>query len=510
MTAPLALALALSLAGAAPAAVPASAPGPAAAPAKARGRPGPAPTVLTLQRPAGKEWFGLYLVGKKAGYTWSQVRREVRDGHPVLVTRQETELTVDVGGKTVKRAQSDEKVFEAAPRGRLLSFRSRRSGDGGERTVDGRCDAKGCTLTLVADGGTETRRIPAPGENAEQADAARLAAARRGLVRGPQLDLEQLRVRQVEDRFRERRTVGAGGVEVRVAVVEEREVGDRTSTELSIAPDGRILELRLGGSVVARAEPEAVARRLDQVDLFSLTRVPLPGPLPRDVPLAIVYRLRGLPAGFRLDDARQRTEPAGPGETLLTVTARTPAAADPARDAPRTPRGARAGDPLLAPGSSAVGEIDSDAPAIRRLAAEGVGDARGSYAAALRLNRLVFERLRKVFGASRDKASEVLAAGEGDCTEHSLLLTALARAAGIPARPVYGLVYTRYGAGGDGLYWHAWVEVRSGEEWIALDPTFGEPVADATHVALGRASQVDAMALLGSLKVISADPRPVR
>jgi transglutaminase-like putative cysteine protease len=244
------------------------------------------------------------------------------------------------------------------------------------------------------------------------------------------------------------------------------------------------------------------------VDLFNLTRVALPGPLPRDVPLAITYRLRGLPESFRTPDDRQRFAPGPAGETLLTVIARRPAAADPARDAPRASGIPRGDEGLLGPGSSSVGEIDSDAPAIRALAAEAVGETRGVYGAAVRLSHLVHERLRRTFGSSRDRASEMLATGEGDCTEHALLFTALARAAGIPSRPVYGLVYTRYGSGGDGLYWHAWVEVRSGEEWIALDPTFDQPVADATHVTLGRASQVDAMGLLGSLQVISAEPQP--
>jgi len=293
-------------------------------------------------------------------------------------------------------------------------------------------------------------------------------------------------------------------------VVEERELGDRTATEVSVADDGRIVEMRLGGSVVARAEAEAVARRLDQVDLFNLTRVALPGPLPRQVPLSIAYRLRGLPESFRSDDERQRFAPAGPGETLVTVTARVPAAADPAADPPRGRPPVPGEEGLVRPGSSAVGEIDSDAPAIRELSAQAVAGVPGSYAAAVKLGHLVHQRLRRTFGQSSDRASEVLSAGAGDCTEHALLFTALARAAGIPARPVYGLVYTRYGDGGDGLYWHAWAEVRSGAEWIALDPTFDQPVADATHLALGRASQVDAMALLGSLRVVSAEPRPVR
>ena len=86
-----------------------------------------------------------------------------------------------------------------------------------------------------------------------------------------------------------------------------------------------------------------------------------------------------------------------------------------------------------------------------------------------------------------------------------MLLVALARALGIPARPVHGLVYARYEDGQDALYWHAWAEVRSAGEWIAMDPTFGQPVADATHVALGVGTQVDTVGLLGALKVLAVE-----
>jgi transglutaminase-like putative cysteine protease len=234
------------------------------------------------------------------------------------------------------------------------------------------------------------------------------------------------------------------------------------------------------------------------VDLFGLTRVKLAGPLPQRVPAAIRFRVRGLPPAFAREDPRQQVRPAGADEVLLTVTARRPRAADPARDARR---GEGPAD-LLA----ATPEIDADDPKIRALARELVGDARGAYAAATRINDAVFRRLEKAYGSSRDRASEVLAAGRGDCTEHTLLFVALARAAGVPARQVHGLVYARYADGVNALYWHAWPEVLSGDEWIALDPTFGQPVADATHVALGRGPQVDTVGLLGALEVLEAKP----
>jgi hypothetical protein len=46
--------------------------------------------------------------------------------------------------------------------------------------------------------------------------------------------------------------------------------------------------------------------------------------------------------------------------------------------------------------------------------------------------------------------------------------------------------------------------VQSANEWIAIDPTFGQAVADATHLALGGGTQVDTVGLLGALTVVRA------
>lgn len=472
----------------------------AAAPPKAKkAAPASAPTVLTIARPATPEWFGLYVLGQKAGWSKASIRKEKRDGKAVLVGRAETSISAQVGPRSVTRSTYDEKVYEAKPGGRLVSFHARRTGDGGERELVGRCGAKECVVVITGEGQRQERRMPHPGETADDADAPRLAAARRGLVTGWQLEVDRLRAKRMEAKFLSREKVAAAGVEVPVSIVEERDVGpegDRLATRVTIADDGRVLEIRIG-DVVAKAETEATAHRLDKVDLFGLTRVKLQKPLPQDVPATLQYRMKGLPEAFRMDDPRQHYEAAGQGEALVTVKAAIPASADPTRDAPRgrAPEGQQA---LLA----ATPEIDSDSPAIRKLAAEIVGDTPGVYAASRKIANAVFGRLEKAYGASRDRASDVLALGKGDCTEHTLLFTALARASGIPARQVHGLVFARYDDGVPALYWHAWPEVLSGQEWIALDPTFGQEVADATHIALGRGTQVDTVSLLGALQVL--------
>ena len=77
-------------------------------------------SVLDLPRPAEPEWFGVYLMGKKAGYSRAWVGVETREGRQVLVARSESTISATVGNRTVSRSQVDEKVYEPRPGGRLL------------------------------------------------------------------------------------------------------------------------------------------------------------------------------------------------------------------------------------------------------------------------------------------------------------------------------------------------------------------------------------------------------
>jgi hypothetical protein len=69
---------------------------------------------------------------------------------------------------------------------------------------------------------------------------------------------------------------------------------------------------------------------------------------------------------------------------------------------------------------------------------------------------------------------EVLDSSAGDCTEHALLLAALLRKRGVPARLAYGFLLTEAGFIG-----HAWTEARADGSWFWLDPSFpgGRPYA---------------------------------
>jgi transglutaminase-like putative cysteine protease len=85
---------------------------------------------------------------------------------------------------------------------------------------------------------------------------------------------------------------------------------------------------------------------------------------------------------------------------------------------------------------------------------------------------------------------EVIRRRRGDCTEHAALFTALARAAGIPARTVGGVMYM--GDEEKAFGGHAWNEVVLDGAWVPVDPTFDEVRADCAHVRLGHEGGPDA------------------
>ena len=75
--------------------------------------------------------------------------------------------------------------------------------------------------------------------------------------------------------------------------------------------------------------------------------------------------------------------------------------------------------------------------------------------------------------------------GAGDCGGHSFLLAAMCRSVGIPARVVWGCMYTPHQGGAFGQ--HAWNEVYMGPAgWIPLDTTIAEvDYVDSGHIRIG-------------------------
>ncbi|HEY1554346.1 MAG TPA: transglutaminase-like domain-containing protein [Kofleriaceae bacterium] len=127
-------------------------------------------------------------------------------------------------------------------------------------------------------------------------------------------------------------------------------------------------------------------------------------------------------------------------------------------------------------------EYDAEDPAIERAAREATAVVRDDRDRVAALVAYVYGHVQYEHADERI-ASVVLARGRGDCSEMSLLFIALARAVHVPARRVVGLAAT-YVDGAPAFGLHAWAEVALDGRWQPVDPTWNEPIADATHVPL--------------------------
>jgi hypothetical protein len=103
-------------------------------------------------------------------------------------------------------------------------------------------------------------------------------------------------------------------------------------------------------------------------------------------------------------------------------------------------------------------------------------------ALAVALEKHVHDAMKlKNFSQAFATAAEVARNPEGDCTEHAVLLAALARARGIPARVAIGLVYQ---SSTQSFAYHMWNELWVGEHWLPLDATLGRGEIGAAHLKL--------------------------
>lgn len=125
--------------------------------------------------------------------------------------------------------------------------------------------------------------------------------------------------------------------------------------------------------------------------------------------------------------------------------------------------------------------VTADHPDIVAEAQRIVGEETDPWKQVVLLHDWLFEEIEKTPVLSVPNALDVLRTREGDCNEHTVLFTALARARAIPARIAIGLVHSEVL---DGFGYHAWPEVYVAGQWHPLDPTLGQLAADATHVKL--------------------------
>ncbi len=226
--------------------------------------------------------------------------------------------------------------------------------------------------------------------------------------------------------------------------------------------------------ITAKTDKETALRGIEEIDVVLKTRILPSGGQPKRNAKNFEAEVKLTSGNLRdaiMSNSRQKLEVNAENVGRLSIHVPTVTA----EDCPDLPLLDVEGEFL-----SASAYIQTEAPAIRAKAQEILDGEANSWRAAEKLSQWVHTAItEKKMSGGFGTSLTALESRTGDCTEHTVLFIALARAAGIPARICSGVAYAT-----DAFYYHFWPEVYVGT-WVQMDPTLGQTIADATHIQLG-------------------------
>ncbi len=454
-------------------------------------------TPADIERYCGEQWYGIYFKDQKIGYASSDISRERYEGKQAITVSFTFHAQMKMLGVPQQMTITEKRTY--LPGEGLVFFVSdTQAGDGMMKFI-GRMKDGAMYVTSTVGGKQRSSRVEAPRERFEDYIAEERLVGEGAMV-GDEISFAQYqpalqktitavsRIGKIQEKIMQ-------GVSTKIYVVDTtlKEMGI-TSTSL-LKSDGEVLQSEIGGGFIMRLEDEKTARNLDYRSDIILSTVIVPDR--HIVDPAEVTEMEARLSGVKdrslfIQSERQDYTIQPRGDALLVVRIEDLSGVE----IPRLPLPKKDFTAELEPSIF----IQSDAPEIISRAGAIVGDERDALKVSNAIVKWVYENLNKRFSASFSNALDVLKTGGGDCTEHSALYVALARAVGLPAREVSGIVYS----GDDGgFYYHQWAEAFVGK-WVAVDPTFGQFQADATHIEFASGdllSQAKLMNLVGNLKI---------
>lgn len=438
---------------------------------------GPAPSIRHELGglPFSEYWTGIVFNGEKIGFTHFTIRKDA--GTENYEIRSEASFVLRFLGieKKVTLKARDTVGDDLT----LVDFAHEYHIDGSELRLRGMREANQLATTIVTGGKPTAQRLPLEGKL--------YPASVIGLfpvVNGLALD------REYTYQVYSGQTQSLAEVTQRVAAYEKSEFFSGNAFKVETALHGQsattwidhlgrpAFELSLRGVMISALEDEDRARRYvalaslnknEGLIEFSVIRLDAPIADPRRA-VALKLALQGVDRLPPSDQAQHCERKAQAIECEVRMSA-----AD-AQDAPADPAALAAHAAYLQPSIT----VQSHDPSIRLTAREIVA---GAPTRREQVARLIEWLQKNVERAPLDvfSALDVLEKRKAECQGHAYLYTAFARSVGIPTRIMNGLVYSQ---DFNGFLYHSWAESVVDGRWLAVDPTFGQTAADATHIKL--------------------------
>ena len=452
--------------------------------------------------------YGLYVGGKKAGYQIEEIKLGKYDGKEVLtVSTQEYFATLYDGEKSVKE-ETTTCHYELTGDGLLLFARRERKEDGKTLTTELTRHGKGMRVTTrQGKRKAEKRDVAMPNDTLALARALEfwLVQPRKAGDRFVKYsvawdtdDVEHVDQKEIHV-FKKKLTAKVLGEDREAFALDVVVEGGKLIAEM--LPDARLINGKMGGLMTIRMEKEEAAKKMTGAlpDLMDASCVVLDVDLGRSRQVdELKLELTNI-GDFEVPASHRQAIKKGKDHVVLTL---------------KRDFRLEKSTPLTKSDSKgflrATPRLQSEHKAVVAQAKEIVGDEEDTLEKARLLARWVYKTLKKSYTANAERAIDVLDSKEGDCTEHSLLFVALARAAGVPAREVGGLAYVKQ-KDKPMMGWHAWAEVHDGHQWVSIDPTWDQVYVDGTHVKLSEGDKDQAWAnIAGEVKIKVLDVKKRR
>ncbi len=442
----------------------------------------------------GEEWYGVYMNGQKTGWFKSEV---TKNDNGSVEFNEEVVFRIKMLGNSQEMQSTSKRVYSAD--GDLEHVASTVSGAGMSQNFEATVQGDIITVTKVVGGQTTSQDLPNPNESLND------ALKQMRLVKGnpqigdsisyaqfdPQFGISIDAVSTLED-ISER---VFDGVRVKVFKIKSTMKQMGISSIAYVDEEGKVLEDIYAGIMTIRLEPKEIAMDVDytnDVIISNAAKVDRPIKNAKDRKF-LRLRLSGpLTEDHMFNDGQQTlfkqgetfvferklVELDGFGAAILPII-----------------------ETSVIQWTKPSTFVQSGDQQIIKKAQSIIGDEKDSLKVSKLLCNWVSGNMQSTYSASMSNTLDVLRTLEGDCTEHSILFVGLARAAGIPAREVAGLVYSEEGE--PAFYFHQWAKVWVGK-WIEVDPTFDQPIADVTHIKLSEGDlleQTRLVPVIGRIKV---------
>ncbi|GEM_PF-4325623 len=424
-------------------------------------------------------WHEYFINGQKVGWSHTAIERAEYEGRPAWWTKSQQELRIKARGVTSVTRTEEEAyaTLEFVP----LFSKSRR--EEGEQVSEEEVVVQGGKVRIrkKVNDNVEEKELDLEGkaihdQSGQYYASLRLEAGKP--VADHSIETREMAISDVAILLEERETLALAGSEhdaMRLRI--ENSLFKNFPMSLWVRDDGFVVQMK-AGPLSMKLTTEAEAKGYGEIQ-------ELANMMPVKPVLLFPGRFQEVTLSIRLEGGdTQDLIPEGPYH-LVTATADTLSVTLLAQPAPPGPSVQRpVTEPSLADFLRSTPRCSGDDPLIREKAQEIVGEEKDALLAVAKIVHWVYRSLKKessIVGAKT--AKETLVEGSGDCTEHAVLVAALCRALGIPARSATGLMWIGKEAG-----YHQWTEVWVGM-WLPVDATLDAIGTPPAYLHFGYADE---------------------